>query len=97
MPNYRHRATVRDVQRRLTDLGYDPGPADGILGPRTRAAIRAFQAGRGLSETGEPSEELAAQLRLAHPKKIEREPAMGDVLEPDRSRQATRRQVPRDF
>lgn len=41
-------AQVRDqgvsgVQGRLLNLGYAPGPIDGILGELTRAAIRAFQ------------------------------------------------------
>jgi len=31
------------VQKRLTDLGYDPGPTDGILGPKTRKALMRFQ------------------------------------------------------
>ena len=31
---------VREVQRRLTRLGYRPGPVDGLFGPRTRAATR---------------------------------------------------------
>lgn len=34
---------VRDLQRRLQDLGYSPGPPDGIFGPRTESAVRAFQ------------------------------------------------------
>jgi len=34
---------VSGIQARLLNLGYDPGPIDGILGPRTEAAIRAFQ------------------------------------------------------
>ena len=31
------------IQMRLRNLGFDPGPIDGIVGPRTTAAIRAFQ------------------------------------------------------
>jgi N-acetyl-anhydromuramyl-L-alanine amidase AmpD len=43
---------VREVQRRLTALGYDPGPTDGHAGPRTRAAVVAFQKARGLWADG---------------------------------------------
>lgn len=34
---------VTGIQQRLTRLGYHPGAADGIVGPKTRAAIMAFQ------------------------------------------------------
>ena len=35
--------TLSGVQQRLRNLGYDSGPVDGKDGPRTRAALRAFQ------------------------------------------------------
>lgn len=38
-----NRDTVRDYQTKLKALGCDPGPLDGIVGPRTRAAVFAFQ------------------------------------------------------
>ncbi len=50
------------VQRYLAELGYDPGPVDGIGGPRTRAAIRRYQADAGDVVTGVPTEELAKRL-----------------------------------
>ena len=33
---------VREVQEALLKSGHDPGPIDGIMGPRTRAALRAY-------------------------------------------------------
>jgi hypothetical protein len=35
---------VAEIQAYLAALGYRPGPADGILGPQTRASIGAFKA-----------------------------------------------------
>jgi peptidoglycan hydrolase-like protein with peptidoglycan-binding domain len=43
---------VRDLQRRLRQLGYRPGPVDGRFGPRTEAATRWFQYKHGLARTG---------------------------------------------
>ncbi len=34
---------LKDTQQDLTRLGYDPGPPDGIIGPRTRKAVLRFQ------------------------------------------------------
>jgi len=44
---------ISDVQRRLDNLGFDPGGIDGQLGPRTRTALRDFQASHDLTENGE--------------------------------------------
>lgn len=41
------------AQRRLKAAGFDPGPVDGVLGPRTRSALRDFQQARGLAPTGQ--------------------------------------------
>jgi localization factor PodJL len=53
---------VRETQQLLAALGYDPGPVDGVIGPRTRAAVRAFQADAGLPADGKTSDELRAAL-----------------------------------
>lgn len=45
-------AAVRALQRRLRAAGVDPGPVDGRFGPRTEAAVRAFQRAHHLDRTG---------------------------------------------
>jgi peptidoglycan hydrolase-like protein with peptidoglycan-binding domain len=45
-------ADVRQAQMHLRAGGYYPGPIDGHLGPRTRAALRAYQRAHGLPRTG---------------------------------------------
>lgn len=47
---------VRSVQEMLKREGLDVGPIDGILGPRTAAALREFQQQHGLARSGEPDE-----------------------------------------
>lgn len=46
------RDTVRFVQQELAARGYYTGAIDGIVGPRTRAAVRAYEADSGLPVTG---------------------------------------------
>ena len=53
---------IRQMQESLARLGHDPGPLDGLIGPRTRRAIRAFESAKGLPVDGEASEFLAVQL-----------------------------------
>ena len=43
---------VSELQRRLTHLGFTPGPIDGRYGPRTTLAVERFQSARGLTVTG---------------------------------------------
>ncbi|MEM9207560.1 MAG: lytic murein transglycosylase [Pseudomonadota bacterium] len=50
------------LQNGLTSRGFDTGGADGIIGPKTKEAIRQFQESRGLAATGDPSRELLTSL-----------------------------------
>ena len=43
---------LQDAQRKLNTLGYDPGMADGVYGPRTRQALEAFQREQHLPVSG---------------------------------------------
>src|SRR5947207_4778212 len=52
-----------EMQERLSRLGFDPGEADGMLGPRTRLAIRSFQASIGEIPDGFASSGLLDRLR----------------------------------
>jgi hypothetical protein len=45
---------IGKVQRALVRLGYRAGPVDGVLGPRTRRAVRQFQEDRHLRVDGIP-------------------------------------------
>src|SRR6266851_3542001 len=47
-----HGSAVAQLQARLSELGFDPGTADGSFGPGTAAAVRAFQTSVGLTPDG---------------------------------------------
>lgn len=48
-PNHWDRGTdVANLQTRLLAAGFNPGPLDGIYGPKTAAAVKAYQAANGL-------------------------------------------------
>jgi peptidoglycan hydrolase-like protein with peptidoglycan-binding domain len=54
---------VAAIQHALALAAYGPLPADGIVGPQTREAIRRFQAHHGLPVTGELTDSLVVELR----------------------------------
>jgi peptidoglycan hydrolase-like protein with peptidoglycan-binding domain len=54
--------TIRDVQLKLAERGYRPGPADGVLGRATRAALTQFQRQENLPQTGRADSATLAAL-----------------------------------
>lgn len=56
---------VARVQERLARAGYYRGAIDGLIGPRTRYAIRAYESRHGLPADGEIDRRLLATLGLA--------------------------------
>ena len=56
------RPARRLVQQGLAQVGFSPGPVDGVFGPATRAAIRGWQTSRGMTATGYLDAVSAASL-----------------------------------
>lgn len=57
--------TIVEIQKALALLGFDPGPADGDAGPRTIAAVRAFQRKYALKADGNAGPVTQRALRQA--------------------------------
>jgi peptidoglycan hydrolase-like protein with peptidoglycan-binding domain len=53
---------VKSVQKALQDKGMDPGPVDGIMGPKTMAALKAFQKDQKLPESGRLDDQTRDKL-----------------------------------
>ena len=57
-----------EVQNLLTAMGYEIGEIDGVLGSKTRKAIRAFQKKKGMKpQDGFPTPKVLEALRAAQP------------------------------
>ena len=59
------RSVVREIQTHLRRLGHPVGGIDGRAGPRTAAAVEAFQRGRGIPVDGRLTLDLLRVLRNA--------------------------------
>ncbi|MFC3231160.1 peptidoglycan-binding protein [Marinibaculum pumilum] len=57
------RQEIAELQDLLNRLGFDAGPADGVIGSRTRTAISAFQQAAGMPADGVPRRALLTELR----------------------------------
>jgi membrane-bound lytic murein transglycosylase B len=56
------RNEVLEMQRRLNALGFDSGEPDGMVGPATRSAVKAYQKAAGLPPDGYPTPSLLEDL-----------------------------------
>jgi len=54
---------VREVQNQLIALGYDPGPADGQIGPATTAAVQQYDQKHGGNGNAPIDSALLARLK----------------------------------
>jgi Putative peptidoglycan binding domain len=58
-------STVARVQERLARAGYYRGPIDGVMGPRTRYAVRVYERRHGLPADGIIDRHLLATMGIA--------------------------------
>jgi hyperosmotically inducible protein len=58
----RSQAQVMATQQALKDKGFDPGGIDGVMGPRTAAALVAYQKSEKLQTTGRIDGDTRAKL-----------------------------------
>ena len=58
-------AELTEIELLLSELGFPPGPVDGVIDEESRSAIRDFQVTAGLDVNGTPSPALLDELRAA--------------------------------
>ncbi|MEQ6917206.1 peptidoglycan-binding protein [Halomonas aquatica] len=77
------RQGVAEIQRELNRLGYDAGPVDGLMGTRTRNAIRQYQSDAGIASNGYATSDLLIRLRQTERQEVAvaTEPAASSATE----------------
>ena len=61
---------VKDLQKRLKELGFNPGAIDGDFGPAVKAALLAFQKSKGLLADGIAGPRTLGELKLVNDSKL---------------------------
>ncbi len=56
-------AQVQEIETLLGELGFTPGPVDGVMDEATAEAIRAYQQAAGLPVDGQATPDLLEELR----------------------------------
>ena len=71
VPDPPTKEVIETVQKRLADLGYNPGGIDGKMGPLTRGAILSFKNdAEGLTPSDTIDEDFLTALATASPRKM---------------------------
>jgi len=77
---------TRAAQEALKTQGFDPGPIDGYMGPRTRAAISDYQRRENLPVTGMLDDATMAKLNVRS-SRSDAVPAASPTTQPDAKKQ----------
>lgn len=81
-----HRSSVHEAQKALSSKGYSVG-VDGIMGPKTREALRNFQRDQGLSETGRLDRQTMSALGIEEDRSPASVPGQPGIEQQQRQRQ----------
>ena len=57
-------ANLKKAQKKLNELGYSCGTADGIMGKKTRQALKKFQKAKGIKVTGTLTKKTKKKLGI---------------------------------
>lgn len=63
---------LKKIQYALSELGYGPLTVDGLMGANTSAALRRFEADRGLPVTGEANPDTLERLEMVSGQRFDR-------------------------
>jgi hypothetical protein len=77
---------TRAAQEALKTRGFDPGPIDGLMGPRTRAAVMDYQKKNDLPPTGMLDTATMAKLDVRSSRSTD-VPAASPATQPDPKKQ----------
>ena len=70
---------ISRIQQKLVEQGYDPGPVDGIIGPKTVSAVKQFQKHKNLTVTGKLDDSTIAALGLQPPARARAQGQAGEA------------------
>ena len=74
-PPVRRSQLTMDIQKALSELGYQPGTADGIYGQKTKSAIQSFQRDIGVPQDGVANSQLLELVRKESSRRSSQRPS----------------------
>ncbi|MFA5515039.1 MAG: peptidoglycan-binding domain-containing protein [Desulfuromonadales bacterium] len=88
---------VKQIQQRLQASGHDPGPIDGIWGPKTSQALQQFQQSWGLAATGQPTDQSLQVLGVQPGQQGQEFIGVSPTFEEDQRQQQQQQQQQQDL
>jgi peptidoglycan hydrolase-like protein with peptidoglycan-binding domain len=83
---------VQELQKKLNEEGFNAGPVDGIIGPKTRSALQQFQREEGLAASGQPDQQTLEALDIEHEEFFGVSPEFGEEQQKKQTEEQQREQ-----